>query len=111
MSWHRITRGRPQAAGGGAAGAGLAPPMFRPIVGGGTGGACGSTGRTNGGGCCCRGTIMTVLPDMVALQNVLVAKGTPSTFDGTDKVTVVKITSPQMRNGVGRVVCRESFIL
>jgi hypothetical protein len=50
-----------------------------------------------------RGTIMTVLPGLVALQNVLVAKGTPAPFDGTDKVT-----SPQMRNGV---MCRESFFL
>ena len=34
-----------------------------------------------------RDTIMTVLPGLVALQNVLVAKGTPALFDGTDKVT------------------------
>jgi hypothetical protein len=34
-----------------------------------------------------RGTIMTVLPGLVALQNVLVAKGTPASLDGTDKVT------------------------
>jgi hypothetical protein len=34
-----------------------------------------------------RGTIMAVLPCLVALQNVLVAKGTPAPFDGTDKVT------------------------
>jgi len=34
-----------------------------------------------------RGTIMTVLPGLVALQNVLVAKGTPAPFDSTDKVT------------------------
>jgi hypothetical protein len=49
------------------------------------------------------GTIMTVLPGLVALQNVLVAKGTPALFDSTDKVT-----SAKMRNGV---VCRESFFL
>jgi len=49
------------------------------------------------------GTIMTMLPGLVALQNVLVAKGTPAPFDDTDKVT-----SAKMGNGV---VCRESFFL
>jgi hypothetical protein len=33
------------------------------------------------------GTIMTVPPGLMPLQDVLVAKGTPASFDGTDKVT------------------------
>jgi hypothetical protein len=49
------------------------------------------------------GTIMTVPTGLVPLQDVLVAKGTPAPFDGTDK-----ITPAQMSNGVVR---REGFFL
>jgi len=31
--------------------------------------------------------IITVLPGLVPLQDMLVAKGTPAPFDGTDKIT------------------------
>jgi hypothetical protein len=35
----------------------------------------------------CLGTIVTMPPGLMPLQDVLVAKGTPAPFEGTDKIT------------------------